>query len=201
MSSFSERIDRLVRHLTADLSVVNAKQGDHVTNFHFEPEEWTEFRKQLPGILRRLREEDLDPQVVSFGALVLEIFKGANIYPLLLKMEGQGNFSHAQRNDSLYALLAGGQRGTQITSAAPIIASILREINRVAQIKGGVLLLTDTELIHPLFRVSAFEQILQGKFACPTVICYPGRRGTIGDNPSFLGIKSSDGNYRSTHIY
>ena len=201
MSSFPERIDRLVRHLTSHLSAVNAKQGDHVTNFHFEPEEWTEFRKQLPGILRRLREEDLDPQVVSFGALVLEIFKGANVYPVLLRMEALGNFSHAQRNDALYALLAGGQRGIQITSAAPIIASILREINRVAQIKGGVLLLTDTELIHPLFRVSAFEQILQGKFACPTVICYPGRRGTIGDNPSFLGIKSSDGNYRSTHIY
>lgn len=201
MSSFPERIDRLIRHLTAEVSVVNAKQGDHVTNFHFEPEEWTEFRKQLPVILRRLRESGLDPQVVSFGSLVLEIFREAKMYPLLLKMESQGNFSHAQRNDALYALLAGGPSGLQLTTNAPIIASLRREIDRVAALKKGVLLLTDTELIHPLFRVSAFEQILQGKFACPTVICYPGRRGTIGDNPSFLGIKSSDGNYRSTHIY
>lgn len=201
MSSFPERIDRLIRHLTAEVSVVNAKQGDHVTNFHFEPEEWTEFRKQLPVILRRLRESGLDPQVVSFGSLVLEIFRQDDIYALHLDTEGLANFTHSQRNDDLYCLLAGGQRGEQLTLKAPLISVLKREIDRVASLKNGVLLLTDTELIHPLFRVSAFEQILQGKFACPTVICYPGRRGTIGDNPSFLGIKSSDGNYRSTHIY
>jgi hypothetical protein len=64
-----------------------------------------------------------------------------------------------------------------------------------------VLILTDTETIHPLFRVSAFEQILQGKFTVPTIICYPGERGDMGDNPSFLGFYKSDGNYRSHHIY
>jgi hypothetical protein len=201
MSSFPERIDRLIRHLTAEVSVVNAKQGDHVTNFHFEPQEWTEFRKQLPVILRRLRESGLDPEVVSFGSIVLEIFREAKMYPLLLKMESVGKFSHAQRNEDLYTLLAGGPSGHQLMTSAPIIARLRSQIECVAARKKGVLLLTDTELLHPLFRVSAFEQILQGKFTCPTVICYPGRRGTVGDNPSFLGIKSSDGNYRSTHIY
>lgn len=201
MSSFLNRIDQLVRHLGSNASAVNAKQGDRVYNFHYRPSEWTEFRQNLHQILKRLKDQGFTPHVVSFSDICLGIFNESRMYTALTKMEGMGAFSHQERNKSLYSILAGGALGQPLTSESPIVKALEAGINDAAALDNGVLILTDMETIHPLFRVSAFEQILQGKFIAPTVMCYPGERGNIGDNPSFLGFYKSDGNYRSTHIY
>jgi hypothetical protein len=201
MSSFPDRINQLVRLVAASDSAVNARQGDRVFNLHYRPSEWTDFRKHLPLIRKLLKDQGFTPNVVSFAEICLNIFKDSKIHQAQLKMEGMTTFPHAAWNRDLYQILAGGQPGAALPMTAPIVAALLQAIEETAAMKNGVLLLVDTETIHPLFRVSAFEQILQGKFKAPTVICYPGEKGTIGENPSFLGFYNSDGNYRSTHIY
>ena len=201
MSSFPERIDELIRLLGTNASVVNARQGDRVYNFHYTPREWTHFRQQLHVIEKRIKDQGFTPHIVSFADICLKIFKASKIYEGQVKMEKMGNFSNEMRNKSLHSILAGGTQGPSLTESSPIVAAILTHIHEAAQLDKGVLILTDTETIHPLFRISAFEQILQGKFTVPTIICYPGERGNMGDNPSFLGFYNSDGNYRSHHIY
>jgi hypothetical protein len=201
MSSFLNRIDELVRLLGSNASAVNARQGDRVYNFHYRPSEWTAFRQNLHLILKRLKDQGFTPHVVSFADICLDIFNESRMYAALSKREGMGSFSHKNRNESLYSILAGGPAGQPLTARSPIVEALEAEIKKAAALDNGVLILTDMETIHPLFRVSAFEQILQGKFIAPTVMCYPGEKGNIGDNPSFLGFYKSDGNYRSTHIY
>lgn len=201
MSSFLNRIDELVRLLGSNASAVNARQGDRVYNFHYRPSEWTEFRQNLHLILKRLKDQGFTPHVVSFADICLDIFKQSPTYTAKLKMEGLGRFPHKAHNESLYSILAGGPAGHELTSESPIVKAIESAIKDAAALENGVLILTDMETMHPLFRVSAFEQILQGKFIAPTVMCYPGEKGNIGDNPSFLGFYKSDGNYRSTHVY
>lgn len=201
MSSFINRIDELVRHLGSSASSVNAKQGDRVYNFHYRPSEWTEFRQSLQQIVKRLKDQGFSPLVASFADICLDIFKDNPIYAAKLKMEALGQFTHDAHNKALYGILSGGALGQPLTSESPIVKALETEISKAADLNHGVLILTDMETMHPLFRVSAFEQILQGKFTAPTVMCYPGERGNHGDNPSFLGFYKSDGNYRSTHIY
>lgn len=201
MSSFPDRIDELIRLLGTSASAVNAKQGDRVYNFHYSPQEWTQFRQQLHVIEKRMKDQGFTPRIVSFADICLSIFQSSPIYAAQVKMESMGDFSHEMRNKSLYGILAGDNPGAPLTEQSPIVAALISKIQETSLLDRGVLILTDTETIHPLFRVSAFEQILQGKFTVPTVICYPGERGSIGDNPSFLGFYNSDGNYRSHHIY
>lgn len=205
MSSFPDRINSLIRHLGSSASAVNAKQGDRVYNFHYHPHEWTEFRQQLQVIKKRVKEQGFTPHIASFADICLKILESSPIYQAQVKMEGRGNFSNEMRNKSLHSILAGSPSGAaqagELTEESPIIAAMIEQIDTTAKLENGVLILTDTETIHPLFRVSAFEQILQGRFTVPTIICYPGERGNIGDNPCFLGFYNSDGNYRSTHIY
>lgn len=201
MSSFTNRIDELVRHLGSSASAVNAKQGDRVFNFHYSTSEWTDFCKQLPIIKKRVKEQGFTPNIVSFTEIIQNILDGNKIYAAKLKMEGLGSFPHKMHNQAIYNILSGGQQGTQLTLASPIIAALDQIIQDTSKLKKGVLILTDSETIHPMFRISAFEQILQGRFQVPTVICYPGEKSSYGDNPSFLGFYTADGNYRSTHIY
>lgn len=201
MSSFPDRINQLVRLIAANDSVVKARQGDRVFNFHYRPSEWAEFRKQLFLIKKLLKDQGFSVHVASFAEICLKIFKEDSIYDFIVSQESMGSYPHATRNKELFQILAGSAKGSELTSDSPIVASVVQAIRQTEELRNGVLLLVDAEVIHPLFRVSSFEQILQGKFSVPTVICYPGERGTIGDNPSFLGFYKSDGNYRSTHIY
>jgi hypothetical protein len=201
MSSFPERIDELIRLLGTNASAVNARQGDRVYNFHYTPREWTQFRQHLHVIEKRIKDQGFTPSVVSFADICLNIFQSSPIYAAQVKMESMGEFPHEMRNKALYGILSGGNQGAPLTIDSPIVAALISKIQETAELEQGVLILTDTETIHPLFRVSAFEQILQGKFTVPTIICYPGERGDMGDNPSFLGFYKSDGNYRSHHIY
>ena len=202
MPSFEDRINDLTRQLTAAASAVKAQQGDRVFNFHYRPSEWTTFQQQLPRLTQRLRERDFAPHTVSFSDIILSIFEASPIYGALKKMESKAQFSHQQRNESLHRILVGdGSSNPELSLASPIVQAIEAAIADAAAQPNGILILTDANVLHPLFRVSSLEQILQGRFQVPTVICYPGEKGGIGDNPSFLGIYPADGNYRSSHIY
>ena len=76
--------------------------------------------------------------------------------------------------------------------------AILNKQEEVKNIKGGVLLITDIESIHPFTRFGPIEQKIYGKVEVPIVVMYPGKMS--GSALKFLGFYPEDGNYRSTHF-
>jgi len=200
MSSLHKLIEDTLQAVGAAQSSVDARQGERVFNMVFPTQAWTQFHQHLPVLLNRLKERGYSPRVASFAQLILGILKENPIVQAKIRVEHIGSFSHLERNRSLFELLSGSKEIGSLSLESPIVRAILSEIEEAGSRKNGVLILTETECIHPILRVSAFEQVLQGRFSVPTIICYPGERG-LGENPSFLGLHRSDGNYRSTHIY
>jgi hypothetical protein len=80
-----------------------------------------------------------------------------------------------------------------------VSGAILAQIEELATGPRGVLLITDVEALHPFLHISGIEQQLTGKFAVPTVVFYPGTRGS-SHSLRFLGFHRENGNYRSIHI-
>jgi|GEM_PF-1195239 len=203
MHSFEDKTDTLVRLLGSPTSNVNARQGDCVFNFHYLPDEWAVMRRFIPKIKARLEKIGFTIHLHSFADIISEILDSEAKLPIQAMIANEETFglAHQDYTNDLQRILTGQAENTPLTLDSPIVRKLIAVIDEAALIPKSVLLLTDVEMLHPLIRVSAFEQILQGRFKVPTVIFYPGRRGSVGDNPSFLGIYTSDGNYRSTHVY
>ena len=199
MHSFEDKTESLVRLLGSPGSNVTARQGDRVFNYHYLPGEWASLRASLPKMRVRLEKLGYTPHIHSFADIMSSIFegKGKKAIDAMTSAEGKTNLPHKSYTGTLQQFLI----DPELSLASPIVVALIGILEEAAKTHKSVLLLTDVEMLHPLVRVSAFEQVMQGKFKVPTVIFYPGRRGTVGDNPSFLGIYSSDGNYRSTHVY
>lgn len=203
MHSFEDRIETLVRLLGSPSSNVSARQGDRVFNFHYLPNQWATVRGHFPRIRARLEKEGFTPQFHSFANIIDEILERDAKQPIEAMTAAEGKFTlpHKTYTETLQHFLTKTPADHSLTLESPVVARLITILDEAAETPKSVLLLTDVEMLHPLIRVSAFEQILQGRFRVPTVFFYPGRRGSVGDNPSFLGIYNSDGNYRSTHIY
>ncbi len=86
-----------------------------------------------------------------------------------------------------------------LTAKDALKAMLEEKLQSLAGEEQSVLFVTDLEALHPYLRVGAIEQRLQGKFAAPAIILYPGKRKGR-TNLKFLGIYPEDGNYRSIHI-
>jgi len=201
MSSFDSKIETLLRHLGRPATSVNARQGDSVYNVHYDPAEWAMLRMKLPMIRKRLEDAGFTAHIHSLADIIQDILvENSRQVDALKKLEHRP-LPHKTHTETLYNILAKKRTGEVLDLSSPIVQRFQTIIQEAAKTPKSVLLITDIEMAHPLVRVSAFEQILQGKFALPTVFFYPGKRGTVGDNPSFLGVYPSDGNYRSTHIY
>jgi hypothetical protein len=203
MRSFEDKTETLVRLLGSPSSNVSARQGDRVFNFHYEPQKWAEVRGILPKIKSRLEKLGFTPHLHSFADIIKAILERDAKQPInaMIKAEGKFNLPDQNYTHDLQHFLTRTDPNHPLTLESPIVASLTAILDEAAQTPKSVLLLIDVEMLHPLIRVSAFEQILQGRFKVPTVFFYPGLSGNVGDNPSFLGIYTSDGNYRSTHIY
>jgi len=201
MPSLEEKTERLIRMLGSPESAVNARQGDRVFNYHYDPCQWAEMRRQFPLIENKLERAGFTPFFHSFADAITEIFAEHPAIEDLISNEGTRRLPHQAYNEELAYLLTKVPVNHPLTLQSPIVQSVSAAIQFAANTPKSVVLLTDVEMLLPMIRVSAFEQILQGKFLVPTVIFYPGKKGTVGDNPAFLGIYKSDGNYRSTHIY
>lgn len=203
MHSFEEKTQSLLRLLGKPGSNVTARQGDQVYNFHYQPGEWAVLRGFLPKIKHRLEQVGYTPQIHSFADIIEKIFAevGGKAIEAMRAAEGKTNLSHQIYTETLQRFLTKKPPNHPLELDSPIVVALTDILAEAAKTPKSVVLLTDVEMLHPLIRVSAFEQVLQGKFSVPTVFFYPGRRGTVGDNPSYLGFYQSDGNYRSTHIY
>ncbi len=80
-----------------------------------------------------------------------------------------------------------------------ITSAILEKLKALEGRPGGLLIITDVEALHPFIHISGIEQQLTGRFSVPTVVLYPGTRGSA-HSLRFLGFHKENGNYRSIHI-
>jgi len=207
MRSFEDKLNQLLRLLGSATSNVDARQGDWVFNLHYRPEEWAEIRGQFPKLKKRLESEGYSPEFRSFADIIRDILENEGAQPIEAMCANEAGVSlpHEVYTQTLQSLLLddpseGGSQG-EFNLRSPIVQRILAIYSEISDQPKPILVLQDLEMLHPLVRVSAFEQVMQGRFAVPTVFLYPGEKGDVGDNPRFLGFYKSDGNYRSTHIY
>ena len=184
MSSLEADFD-ILRQRLAGPGSLSAAGSDPFFYFVYDPAEALTVKRMLPVWIAQLRQDGLEVQRVSFSDLLWDLVDATGRWEGWLAAEE--DFEPAEVNAS--------------------IRSILRDdvlVRRVAQIvdtprPGGVVFLTETEMLHPYFRVRALESALHDRVKVPTVVFYPGlRKGHFG--LQFLGFYPEDNNYRATPI-
>jgi hypothetical protein len=132
-------------------------------------------------------------EVMSMAETILEIFRSNELRDVWLANPSNTSFdrdSLAEINQTLENVL---------TQDDALKRRIEQKLESLRGRPKTVLFITDLEALHPYLRVGVLEQKLQGKFAVPTVILYPGVRDGK-TTLRFLGFYPPDGNYRSVHI-
>lgn len=202
MLSIPDKIEKVVQCVSAPASSVDARHGERIFNLVYPQQDWIRFRQNFPKLLKRFKDQGFTPVLISFAECIEEVVEANRILQASLKMEATLTDDHRENNKLLYRQLCGDTAWGELDLESPIVKAIVARIEDAAAEHNPVILFTETEALHPILRVSAFEQVLQGHFSMPVVICYPGTEpGVEGNiNPRFLGIHRPDGNYRSIHI-
>lgn len=185
MPSLDEEFDALVARLNAPGSVMGAS-GDPFYYFAYPPEETMEVKRRLPVWIGRLRNEGFTVERVSFADLLWELIDASGRWELWLEAEAEAEPD--QVNQAIADVLNQGD-------------ALVERVGAVVGQAGPrrVVLLTETEVLHPYFRARAIEHRLHDRVKAPTVVFYPGRRfGQYG--LGFLGLYQEDSNYRATII-
>ncbi len=165
---------------------LNPAQSDPIYYFVYRPEYMLAVKRRLAGWIGMLRNDGFDPIRVSLADIVQQLIDESGRWEAWLEAEAESE--QTELNQAIRDVLT---RNNAL-------------INRVAErIAAGnektVILLTESELLHPYIRTRAIESALVGHVPHPTIIFYPGRRvGQYGLH--FLGYYPEDGNYRSTLI-
>lgn len=185
MPSLDDDFAQLAGHLTAAASLASAR-ADPIYYFVYEPRQALEVKQRLTVWSAQLRHAGLSVERVSFSDLLWELVEASGRWEGWL--ENEADFDPAQVNEAVASLLRDGN------------ALIERVALHVSQPREGtVVFLTETETLHPYFRVRVLESNLHDRIKVPTVIFYPGRRaGQFGLR--FLGFYPEDNNYRATLI-
>jgi hypothetical protein len=165
---------------------LNPAHSDPIYYFVYRPEHMLTVKHRLPGWMGLLRHDGFEPVRVSLGDIVRELIDESGRWAEWLELEADAEQAEINR------------------AVRDVLTKNNALVNRVAaRIAVGddktLILLTESELLHPYFRTRAIESALTGKVPHPTVIFYPGRRvGQYGLH--FLGYYPEDGNYRSTLV-
>lgn len=185
MPSLDEDFEQLAARLSEPASL-SASRSDPFYYFVYPPEQALEVRRRLPVWTARLRNAELDVERVSFSDLLWELVDASGRWDGWLQVEAEADTE--QVNEAVRDVLRSGD------ALVKKVASIVeRERPRT------VVFLTETEMLHPYFRVRVLESTLHDHIRVPTVVFYPGRRsGQFGLH--FLGFYAEDGNYRATLI-
>jgi hypothetical protein len=175
-----------LRHRLHEPASLAASRSDPFYYFVYPPEQALEVKRRLSLWTAQLRHDGLAVERVSFSDLLWGLVDASGRWDLWLEAEPDADREAVNE----------------------AIRSVLREggalIERVAGVVGTpkantVVFLTETELLHPYFRVRALESALHDRIKVPTVVFYPGRRsGQFGLH--FLDFYPEDGNYRATLI-
>jgi hypothetical protein len=183
MSSLDDSFAELSRRLRETASLAAAK-SDPFYYFVYAPSEALEVKRRVPLWSVGLENAGLKVHRVSFSELLWDLIDASGLWDELLANEPGAEPKEV--NQSIAALLGNGL----VERVAAIVAG---------GVPGEVVFLTDTEMLHPYFRVRTLESALHDRVKVPTVVFYPGRRvGQYG--LSFLGFYPEDGNYRATLI-
>ncbi len=184
MSSLEADFEQLVARLR-EPGALSAARTDPWYYFVYPPEETMQVRRQLPVWVARLRNEGIEVEQVSFSKLLWALVDASERWDGWLEAEVDADPEDVNE----------------------AIRSVLRDNNRlqeqVAAIVGrdkpnSVVVFTETEMLHPYYRVHSLENALHDQVKRPVVVLYPGERsGQSG--LSFLGFYKPDG-YRATII-
>jgi len=185
MPSLDDDFQQLAARV-AEPALLAAARSDPFYYFVYAPDQALEVKRRLPVWTAKLRDAGLAVERVSFSDLLWELVNASGRWDAWLQVESAAD--PEQVNEAIRDVLRSG--------------NVL--ISRIAAIVGQersktVIFLTETEMLHPYFRVRVLESALHDQIKIPTVVFYPGRRsGQFGLR--FLGMYPEDGNYRATLI-
>lgn len=183
MSSLDNVFDELLAKIR-DPEALNPAKSDPIFYFVYPPREMLDVKKRIARWTTKLREAGFEVRRVSAAEVLWRLVDESGRWDAWLELESAAEPEDA--NEAVRDVLRHED-------------AFAREIEKVVQgaDSNTVVLLTDTELLHPYFRTRTIEGRLHDKVRAPTVIFYPGRRsGQYGLH--FLDFYPVDGNYRST---
>lgn len=183
MPSLEQTFDELAARLKGP-TPLSASATDPLFYLVYSSDQTMEVRRLIPGWSGRLLNEGLKVEVVSFSELVWDVIEASGRWKGWLQVEG--DFDQGQVNEAVRSVVRADN------------ALVGRVAERVGTHRPGVVVFfTDTEALHPYFRVRVIETILHDRIKVPMVVFYPGRRvGQFGLR--FLDLYTEDSNYRST---
>lgn len=185
MPSLDETFAQLEQLLRAPGSL-SAAHSDPFFYFVYDPGEALEVKRRIPVWMAHLRNQGITVERVSFSDLIWGLIEASGRWAEWLHVEGMADSE--QVNDAVRSVLSG---------ANGLVAKVAEVVSQERD--GTVVFLTETEMLHPYFRVRALETALHDRIKTPTVVFYPGRRsGQYGLH--FLDLYPEDGNYRATVI-
>lgn len=185
MPSLDEDFQQLAARLREPAALA-ASRSDPFYYFIYSPDDALEVKRRLPVWSANLRLNGLSVQRVSFADLLWQLIDESGRWGDWLEVEAEAD--PEQINEAVRNVLRSGD--ALVNKIASIVGMARPDI---------VVFLTETELLHPYFRVRTLESALHDRVKVPTVVFYPGRRaGQFGLH--FLGFYSEDGNYRATLI-
>ncbi|HVC35064.1 MAG TPA: BREX protein BrxB domain-containing protein [Chloroflexota bacterium] len=185
MPSLDDDFQQLASRLVEPASL-SASRSDPFYYFVYAPEQAFEVKRSLPVWTAKLRDLGLTVERVSFSDLLWELVDASGRWDAWLDAEADAE--PEQVNEAIRDVLRSGN--ALISRIAAIVGQ---------ERPGTVVFLTETEMLHPYFRVRVLENALHDRIKIPTVVLYPGRRfGQFGLR--FLGFYPEDGNYRATLI-
>lgn len=189
MESLQKNFDELRQRLKRGRGM-DFHSDDPVFYLVFRPEQMLTVKRRMKQWVAKLKLEGWKVHTLSMADAVHEILKNHDLRDIWIESEKDAPLDFNAVNDTLAdALTADGALKTMLDD----------KLQSLAAKKDTVLFITDLEALHPYLRVGTIEQGLQGRFAVPTVILYPGVRAGR-TTLRFLGIYPEDGNYRSIHI-
>ena len=172
-----------LRNVLGRPSGLNPAQSDPIFYFVYRPENMLAVKRRLSAWMEQLRNDGFEPRRISLGDIMQELINASGNWDAWLAEESETD--PVEFNRAIGDVLTRGN--ALIEQVAALIA------------EGGeqtVVLLTESEMLHPYYRTRAIESALVGHVPHPTVIFYPGRRvGQYGLH--FLGFYPEDSNYRS----
>jgi hypothetical protein len=176
---FNELLDRI-----SDPDALNPAKSDPIFYFVYPSELMLDVKKNLARWTSKLNEAGFKVLRVSLADLLWRTIDESGRWELWLELEKGADPD--QINEAFRDALRQGdafvKKVVEVVSSAP---------------EGLIVLLTETELLHPFFRTRIIESRLHDKVNAPTIVFYPGRRsGQYGLH--FLDFYPVDGNYRST---
>ncbi|MBN1630527.1 MAG: DUF1788 domain-containing protein [Thermoleophilia bacterium] len=179
--AFEELIDRI-----REPGALNPARSDPIFYFVYPPDQALTAKRALLRWGSKLRTAGYQVIRVSLSRLMWDLIDASGRWETWLQLEAGADLE--QLNEAVRDVLRQGdafvKRVAEAIETAP---------------DNAVVLLTESELLHPYFRTRTIESKLHDKVKKPVVLFYPGRRsGQYG--LQFLDFYTVDGNYRSTLI-